>query len=230
MRNGWRKVATTCLLVAGLVVAAVPAHARFVSVDPVQPDANSGANFNRYAYAHNNPYRYVDPDGRLPVAIPIAIGVGWLLTAGDANAPAPGEATHSMSAGDAAGRFADALPAGRAARAVSFGIAPIFGNPQVTRSGGKETTHGPTSQREAKATAERPEMDSVHMNRTVTSITNGQIQSPVRPDVAGVRNDGQIDITEVLSPRQDAAKTIQKYQNALGDRAGTIVCIQQDKC
>ena len=41
-----------------------PVAARFLSEDPVLTDANSGASFNRYAYANNNPYRYVDPDGR----------------------------------------------------------------------------------------------------------------------------------------------------------------------
>lgn len=40
------------------------AHARFVSVDPVQANPNNGANFNRYHYANNNPYRFTDPDGR----------------------------------------------------------------------------------------------------------------------------------------------------------------------
>jgi RHS repeat-associated protein len=34
---------------------------RFMSVDPVAPDAGS---FNRYWYANNNPYKYFDPDGR----------------------------------------------------------------------------------------------------------------------------------------------------------------------
>src|SRR5690348_18409250 len=28
---------------------------RFLSVDPVQPDGNTGASFNRYAYANDNP-------------------------------------------------------------------------------------------------------------------------------------------------------------------------------
>ncbi|KGQ20184.1 YD repeat protein [Lysobacter dokdonensis DS-58] len=47
-----------------LLFAGWPADARFVSVDPVPADADTGANFNRYAYANDNPYRYTDPDGR----------------------------------------------------------------------------------------------------------------------------------------------------------------------
>jgi len=41
-----------------------PVAGRFLSVDPMVTDANSGGSFNRYAYAINNPYRYIDPDGR----------------------------------------------------------------------------------------------------------------------------------------------------------------------
>jgi RHS repeat-associated protein len=41
-----------------------PVIGRFLSVDPVTADANTGANFNRYRYADNNPYKFVDPDGR----------------------------------------------------------------------------------------------------------------------------------------------------------------------
>ncbi len=47
-----------------LVFASGTASARFVSVDPVQANANNGTNFNRYYYANNNPYRFTDPDGR----------------------------------------------------------------------------------------------------------------------------------------------------------------------
>uniref|UniRef100_UPI003CE9ACDE RHS repeat-associated core domain-containing protein n=1 Tax=Massilia sp. PWRC2 TaxID=2804626 RepID=UPI003CE9ACDE len=37
---------------------------RFLSVDPVTTDTSSGGGFNRYAYAANSPYKYIDPDGR----------------------------------------------------------------------------------------------------------------------------------------------------------------------
>ncbi|WP_274396955.1 RHS repeat domain-containing protein [Xanthomonas cucurbitae] len=37
---------------------------RFLSVDPVAADSVLAANFNRYWYANNNPYRFTDPDGR----------------------------------------------------------------------------------------------------------------------------------------------------------------------
>jgi RHS repeat-associated protein len=41
-----------------------PVAGRFLSIDPVTTDANTGGSFNRYAYANSSPYKYVDPDGR----------------------------------------------------------------------------------------------------------------------------------------------------------------------
>src|SRR6202008_2405914 len=41
-----------------------PSIGRFLSVDPVTADGSTGANFNRYKYAANNPYSFNDPDGR----------------------------------------------------------------------------------------------------------------------------------------------------------------------
>lgn len=41
-----------------------PLIGRFLSADPVTAYGNPGANFNRYWYANNNPYRFTDPDGR----------------------------------------------------------------------------------------------------------------------------------------------------------------------
>jgi uncharacterized protein RhaS with RHS repeats len=41
-----------------------PIAARFLSVDPITTDANTGKDFGRYTYVDNNPYAKVDPDGR----------------------------------------------------------------------------------------------------------------------------------------------------------------------
>ena len=37
---------------------------RFLSIDPMDTNPGQPQTYNRYAYANNNPYRYVDPDGR----------------------------------------------------------------------------------------------------------------------------------------------------------------------
>lgn len=59
-----------------------PQIGRFLSVDPVTADGNTGENFNRYAYVDNNPYMYIDPDGRskLRALLEIAKWVGKKLT------------------------------------------------------------------------------------------------------------------------------------------------------
>lgn len=41
-----------------------PDVGRFLSVDPVTANGSTGANFNSYKYAANNPFRFTDPDGR----------------------------------------------------------------------------------------------------------------------------------------------------------------------
>jgi RHS repeat-associated protein len=49
-----------------------PVVGRFMGVDPVGFMENNLHSFNRYAYGNNNPSRYLDPDGNLPVLIPLA--------------------------------------------------------------------------------------------------------------------------------------------------------------
>ena len=41
-----------------------PNIGRFMAIDPVGFNAGNIHSFNRYAYANNNPYKFVDPDGR----------------------------------------------------------------------------------------------------------------------------------------------------------------------
>ncbi len=44
-----------------------PLVGRFMGTDPVAFQESNLHSFNRYAYANNNPYRYIDPDGRAPI-------------------------------------------------------------------------------------------------------------------------------------------------------------------
>ncbi len=53
-----------------------PVASRFLSVDPVAASAES---VNRYWYANNNPYKYVDPDGRFGV---VGAFIGALVEVG----------------------------------------------------------------------------------------------------------------------------------------------------
>jgi RHS repeat-associated protein len=77
-----------------------PVAGRFLSVDPVVTDAKTGDHFNRYAYADNNPYKYVDPDGRNPV---IAAIVRVLLAIGGKEAAKSGAREGAKGAARAEG-------------------------------------------------------------------------------------------------------------------------------
>ncbi len=46
-----------------------PTIGRFMGVDPAGFQDSNVHSFNKYAYANNNPYKYVDPDGELPILL-----------------------------------------------------------------------------------------------------------------------------------------------------------------
>lgn len=50
-----------------------PVVGRFMSVDPVGFLESNPTSFNRYAYANNNPYKYVDPDGEVPILVWVVV-------------------------------------------------------------------------------------------------------------------------------------------------------------
>lgn len=51
-------------LICGVLAMTMAATTALASNDPVKANPNTGASFNRYSYANNNPYRFTDPDGR----------------------------------------------------------------------------------------------------------------------------------------------------------------------
>jgi hypothetical protein len=59
-----------------------PEIGRFLSMDPAAVNPNDPRTFNRYAYANNSPYNYMDPDGESAVVLEgIAIGLLYLAFA-----------------------------------------------------------------------------------------------------------------------------------------------------
>jgi len=46
-----------------------PSIGRFLAMDPVGFQEGNIQSYNKYAYANNNPYKYVDPDGRSPLLV-----------------------------------------------------------------------------------------------------------------------------------------------------------------
>ena len=59
-----------------------PVAGRFLSIDPVTTDVNTGGSFNRYWYADNNPYTKIDPDGRSAISAEVCVGKCLGLTIG----------------------------------------------------------------------------------------------------------------------------------------------------
>ncbi len=53
-----------------------PKLGRFMGMDPVEAQAGNLHSFNRYAYANNNPYKFVDPDGQAAEEAPGSLKPG----------------------------------------------------------------------------------------------------------------------------------------------------------
>jgi RHS repeat-associated protein len=92
---------------------------RFLSMDPVAPSSADGADFNRYAYARNNPYRYTDPDGHYVESPLEAISIAAGVASFGKNVA---EGNYGSAAIDAAGVVIDSIAA---AVPVAPGVAGI---------------------------------------------------------------------------------------------------------
>ena len=91
------------------------------------------------------------------------------------------------------------------------GLEKIRGKPQASSN---TPTHASTSQRIATEAAAQPDVESVHLNRNLRNITNDPNMPNIRPDVAVVKNTGELDMTEVRSAGQTTQELRIKLENA----------------
>jgi RHS repeat-associated protein len=65
-----------------------PQVSRFVGFEPAGVDEGNPHSFNRYAYGNNNSYKYLDPDGRQPACVAVALHIAGGAVVGRASAAA----------------------------------------------------------------------------------------------------------------------------------------------
>jgi RHS repeat-associated protein len=111
-----------------------PLIGRFLSMDPVRVDVESGANFNAYAYANNNPYRFTDPDGRETNPITGGHGISDDQIRRNASNPNVGKFGQTRSRNNGRNGFHGGLDA--LAREGTPLKAPISGVVRVTEASG----------------------------------------------------------------------------------------------
>lgn len=133
-----------------------PVAGRFMSVDPIVTDANTGAMFNVYEYANNNPYRHTDPDGRCPVCLPaipaiieaivaaVASNTGAVVVgiAGGVVIGAASQSNGGNSAGPAPGAAAESASGSGQRPSKTPNTGPP-GSTYVNPGSGQERTYGP---------------------------------------------------------------------------------------
>lgn len=149
-----------------------PVLGRFMGVDPVDFQEDNIHSFNRYAYANNNPYKYIDLDGRHPVIAAIVEGLIW-LGARQAGTVAVVEAGAAIATGSMAPSVAlegaAALAARRATTLAENGIKGKGGE-AVTRAALGEAKAGEQVTVVA-STGKRAKVDFVHHENAGKGIT-----------------------------------------------------------
>jgi RHS repeat-associated protein len=112
-----------------------PVVGRFMGVDAVGFNPGNLQSFNRYAYANNNPYKYVDPDGNTSLALcaggppGCAVGIGLaVLGLGYSIIPAEDQQRINQAVGAGFRSAVDALRGSADGYLISVGPGPVISN------------------------------------------------------------------------------------------------------
>lgn len=178
-----------------------PGQARFLSVDAGQPDVRKPQTWNRYSYAHNNPLRYVDPDGNIPVETAIDVvsfgaSVYSLITA-------PSWANLGYAAWDAASIFLPYVPGSWIAKVGKYGYKGLKAAGIVKQLDVAETAVNNTLLREGVALLGQGD-DSV---RALLGMKKGEKAA----DFVGVTKDGTFKIVEAKGT--DMASAVEQIKS-----------------
>lgn len=142
-----------------------PTLGRFLSVDPVGAMPGTGANFNRYWYANNNPYRFFDPDGRYTCS-----------------GPKPSCATVE-DALQKARQAAEGLPEGSAERTRLTQVVDMFG--EAGKKNGVEVTVKNVSRLAGTRTTNGVVRINVSL-KAIAEQSGGMDSDKFKPELAGV--------------------------------------------
>lgn len=149
-----------------------PVIGRFMSVDPVEPNPNNLHSLNRYAYANNNPYKYIDPDGRYAdLAIEaLSIGVGIASLTNNVSNGDYGSATIDGLGivADGALAFVPFVPGG-----IGLGIKGVRQSDEIVEGVAKNGSKG------ASGELKTVSGNTYHGNSTGSSATGGIPRAPM---------------------------------------------------
>jgi RHS repeat-associated protein len=90
-----------------------PRVGRILGIDPANVSAEAIGSFNRYAYADNNPYRYIDPDGEIAFVPLIIWGIGAAITAYDTHSTYQEQGAEAAAKGLAIEAVMSVIPGGK---------------------------------------------------------------------------------------------------------------------
>ncbi|MFW5451139.1 MAG: RHS repeat domain-containing protein [Methylophagaceae bacterium] len=174
-----------------------PIVGRFMGVDPVGFQENNIQSVNRYAYANNNPYKYVDPDGEFAVlAAVVLLNVAALIYEGnDSHSNPCGDCVRSSAGIDLGISAGIAKLTGKTAKGIGKGLSPkdsnkmnhLFGKEShslddfLTKSGNKENAYIKIKSAADKLTGKPGEIknvvkniDDYNINIRVKIMSNGK--------------------------------------------------------